>query len=418
MWELNDGQVETIIEGIYSRTDVVFVEVKATSPAKQWTKGHLESLKPLTNSVDLTHQNNRGENLLIGEVTIGLTLKNAKNKVLAQFWTLIFSNFIKTLAISFVMVILFEKLVARHLTAIAQHVSHNSWLCSESNLALQRTITTQPDHLDEIVSAVNLAKSTIQQKYNTLEAEIKYRKTIESELKENATKLLGANKEQAEFTYAISHDLKSPSNTISMLLAEIEIAEGDNFSDDGKEFLDMAKKTARRMQILVDDILQYSNTIDDGSNKKNVDLSRVAVEIIEDLRADIRDSSAEVSIGYLPTIQGIEIQLRMLLQNFLSNAIKFKRENIPPVIEIDSTVDHAEGITIVSIKDNGIGIPLQHRDRVFGLFKRLHTQTNYEGSGIGLALCRRIVINHKGTIQIKANADQGTIFVISLPVSS
>ncbi|MFK7994342.1 MAG: transporter substrate-binding domain-containing protein [Granulosicoccus sp.] len=224
------------------------------------------------------------------------------------------------------------------------------------------------------------------------------------ELGELVKNLELTNREQAEFTYAVSHDLKSPSNTIGMLISELD--EEGSLGENGQQVLSDMKVTNSRMGQTVKDVLDYSRVIHNELQVETVDCNEMIDMIIKDLKADVLEADAEITRTQLPTLQGHTMQLRILFQNLISNAIKFRSPDRSPVIEI--TADSLPLGTRITVSDNGIGIPSEHRERVFGMFFRLYVHSEYEGTGLGLAICRRVVLNHGGDISAKAGPDGGT----------
>jgi signal transduction histidine kinase len=225
-------------------------------------------------------------------------------------------------------------------------------------------------------------------------------------------------REQADFTYAISHDLKSPANTIGLLLHEIE-REAASLSPDGAEFLAMAIETVRRMQTLVDSVLNYSRAAGHTAPDTSVPLDTAVSEALADLKADIALSGAEVGCtGPFPPVRGDAVLIRLLVQNLVSNAIKFHQPEKPPSVTISCDSPDVEGRVRLSVADNGIGIADADRDRIFGLFQRLHLADEYPGAGIGLALCRRIVTGVGGDIRVRSQPGKGSTFDVLLPAKA
>ena len=220
------------------------------------------------------------------------------------------------------------------------------------------------------------------------------------------------NREQAEFTYAISHDLKSPSNTIALLGSELEIALGPQLDDDAAELLSLIRKTAARMGTMIEDILAYARCLDHQVPDDRIDLNGVFVELLEDLRFDITQSDAEITVDDMPTIFGEPMQVKLLFQNLVSNALKFRQADRTPRVTVRSEVTR-DGVD-VTVRDNGIGISPEHFDRIFELFQRRYTLDAYPGSGIGLALCKRIATNLGGTIRLTSQPGSGSAFTVSL----
>ena len=186
------------------------------------------------------------------------------------------------------------------------------------------------------------------------------------------------------------------------------------------------RNAAARMSALIEDILSFSRVSSKGREFVNVDLKTIATEVVNDLEVRIGDTGAKVEIGQLPIIQADAMQMRQLLQNLIANAIKFHREGVPPIIKISSVTEVVEIDQIdkhaklkycrVEIKDNGLGFDEKYLDRIFAVFQRLHNRESYEGTGIGLAVCRKIVERHSGTITATSKLGSGSTFIISLPI--
>lgn len=220
-----------------------------------------------------------------------------------------------------------------------------------------------------------------------------------------------ANREQAEFTYAVSHDLKSPSNTIGMLIQELAEVEGIGL--EAKNVLNDMSATNERMRLLVDDVLVYSKIVDSETERVGVDLNMVVDNVRRDLSADIVEADATIMTSHLPSVIGQKTQLTMLLQNLIANAIKFRAPDRSAKVEITS--ESEPGLIRIVVSDNGIGIPKEFHDRVFGLFQRLHNRSKYDGTGLGLAICKRIMMTHNGQIHIGPGIAGGTAFILTFP---
>lgn len=226
-----------------------------------------------------------------------------------------------------------------------------------------------------------------------------------------------ANDELRSFAYSISHDLKAPSNTIDMLLQEMLSVDQGNLSEDQRDLIDMAQQTAGQMRRLVEDMLAYTRLIGEQLNWETVSLRDVVAAIEELLAALISGSGAEIRVDDdLPVVQGHPAQIRTLVQNLVENAIKYRDPDRPPVITISRTKVDRPGVTGFAVSDNGIGIAPEHQARVFELFKRLHRADEVAGIGLGLTLCRRVVLNHGGEIRLASEPGQGTTFTVQLPM--
>lgn len=219
--------------------------------------------------------------------------------------------------------------------------------------------------------------------------------------------------EQSDFTYAMSHDIKAPIFTLKTLLNEL----GPLFEEDNSEehaiFLEKALQTTDRMEQKTTDILKYAYMGRERNELERIDLNEVASEVIADLSGIIQSSDAHITIGELPTIVANGYYMRLLFQNLLSNALKFQPEGQKPEIEIKAQSDVYE--TVIDITDNGIGVDEKYQDQIFKLFGRLHTQKDFPGTGLGLALSAKVVSYMNGEISIQSKVGKGTTFSITLP---
>lgn len=220
-------------------------------------------------------------------------------------------------------------------------------------------------------------------------------------------------REQQDFTYAISHDLRTPANTVRMILDEVSV-EKDKLSADSRELLGEGFETLDRMAEQIEDVLSYSRMVHRDNPQERVSLSEIAEDAAADLGALLRETGGRIDIGGLPEVTGDKAQLRSLFLNLLGNALKFKRPEEPPLVRVRMEPSEDSQVQFY-VEDNGIGIESQHQKSVFELFQRLHLRTEYPGSGIGLTLCRRVVENHGGNISIVSDGKTGTIFTITLP---
>lgn len=235
-----------------------------------------------------------------------------------------------------------------------------------------------------------------------------------AELEHVNHQLRETNQEQAEFTYSISHDLMSPLNTISSMLDILEEDLPEDTDEDTLFSLDAARLTSRRMHQIVKDILEYSQTIGGEPEFSRVDLRDVILTLLDDMKSDIKTHGVTMDVGDLPHFFGCATQLRVLFQNILSNAIKFRHTARAPMISISAHWMEQGEFLEISVSDNGIGISKEHFERIFGIFQRLHTYSEYPGTGLGLTLCKRVAANHGGHIDVYSELGVGTSFKISL----
>jgi len=233
-----------------------------------------------------------------------------------------------------------------------------------------------------------------------------------TERRERRRKLEESNERLEQFAYAASHDLQEPLRMVSSYLSLVERRYADELDEDGREFIEFAVDGAERMREMIDALLKYSRVETRGDPFEPVDLEEVYEDAIQDLEVKIVESGAEIEAEPLPDVYGDEGQLRQVLQNLLSNAIEYSEDG-PPQVGVDAERDGDRWI--VSVSDEGIGIEPEHADRVFEVFNRLHTREEHEGTGIGLALCRRIAERHGGEIWVESEPGDGSTFYFTVP---
>ena len=234
----------------------------------------------------------------------------------------------------------------------------------------------------------------------------------QDELEAANAELARSNEDLAQFAYVASHDLKEPLRMVSSYCELLATRYTDKVDDAGREYIRYATEGATRMRSLIDDLLIYSRIGRGGTDRAPVDLRSVVDEALDNLTSAIEEAGAEIEIGDLPALAGYRIDLVRLFQNLIGNAVKFRSDD-PPRIRIDAQV--RGGFAEIRVSDNGIGIAPEFQDQVFGVFKRLHKRTEYDGTGIGLAICEKIVAQMGGKIGIESEVGAGTTFVITLP---
>jgi PAS domain S-box-containing protein len=236
--------------------------------------------------------------------------------------------------------------------------------------------------------------------------EITKRKQIENELRR-------ANQDLEQFAYSASHDLQEPLRSVKIFSELLSGRHSDKLDDEALDFLGNVRDGARRMEMLVRDLLAYTQASIVEGDPDYVDATAAMHSAIANLAGAIAETGAAVDFEPLPSVRIHKIQLQQLFQNLIGNAIKYHRQGIPPVVHTTARREH--GNWIFSITDNGIGIEAQFKERIFGLFKRLHTGDEYSGTGIGLALCQRIVERHHGRIWVESEPGEGSTFHFTLP---
>ncbi len=237
-----------------------------------------------------------------------------------------------------------------------------------------------------------------------------------------------SNTELQQFAYVASHDLQEPLRKIEAFGERLQQVCGDQLSEKGAEYMGRMMNATQRMRRLINDLLSYSRVATQTQPMTLIDLGGVLRDVLLDLEVRIQNSQAQVETGSMPLIEADPMQMRQLFQNMIGNALKFQRPGIPPVIGIRASgMDEPDGPEYpeftnhawvrIRISDNGCGFEDKFKERIFEVFQRLHGRNEYEGSGIGLAICRRIVERHHGKIEAASAPDQGATFTITLPAA-
>lgn len=241
-------------------------------------------------------------------------------------------------------------------------------------------------------------------------------KRLYHELEKNIEKLANSNSELEQFAYVASHDLQEPLRMITGFLNLIEKKYEDQLDNDIKSYIHYAVDGATRMKQIILDLLEFSKIGSEETPTENVDLNNVVNNVLILHKKQISEINANVIYSDLPILNCHGVLIRQIFQNLLSNALKYHSENEKPTIQINYHSNEEE-VTFI-IKDNGIGIPDSQRDKIFNIFHRLHSKEKYSGTGMGLAMTKKIIENLKGKIWVTANSPQGSIFTFTLPIST
>jgi PAS domain S-box-containing protein len=250
----------------------------------------------------------------------------------------------------------------------------------------------------------------------------------EEKLRHSSMQLERSNRELQDFAYVASHDLQEPLRKIVVFGERLKEKCSDGLSEEGQDYLSRMSKAAARMQVLISDLLAFSRITTKAQPFTAVDLSKAANDVIVDLDARVEQLHGRIEVGPLPIIQAEQVQMRQLLMNLISNSLKFRQPDEPPVVKIEAKIISAprpraakgaapEELCQVTIIDNGIGFEEKYLDRIFNVFQRLHTRGEYDGTGMGLAIVKKIVLYHGGEITATSKPGHGSTFVVTLPVS-
>ncbi|HEY9845650.1 MAG TPA: ATP-binding protein, partial [Candidatus Caenarcaniphilales bacterium] len=260
-----------------------------------------------------------------------------------------------------------------------------------------------------LTPAGNVAGGTVN--FVGVARDVTERKHVEEELKALTRQLAKSNQELSDFARVASHDLQEPLRKIQAFSDRLRTK--NLVASEGQPYLERMQSAAARMSSLITDLLALSRVTTKVQPFVPIDLTKLAQEVVSDLEIRIEEVKAKVELGALPVIEADPLQMRQLFQNLIGNALKFQRPGVPPVVSVwgSCTSDKC----IFTIADNGIGFDKKYKERIFNVFERLHGRSDYEGTGVGLAICRKIVERHGGTVSADSTPGAGATFTISLP---
>jgi len=238
------------------------------------------------------------------------------------------------------------------------------------------------------------------------------RRLAEEALVAKTAELERSNADLQSFAYAASHDLQAPLRAVTSFLQLLKRGHTERLDDEGRDYVDMALGGAVRMNKLIQALLVFSRAGSGGVTLERVDPAQAVAAAMDNLVVPIEESAASIRVGPLPIVTADGDQLVTLFQNLIGNALKYHRPDVPPVVEVG--VSGRTGRPVFFVRDNGIGIDTRHFERIFGIFARLHTEAEFAGSGVGLALCKRIVERHHGRIWVESEPGAGCTFRFTL----
>jgi PAS domain S-box-containing protein len=247
-----------------------------------------------------------------------------------------------------------------------------------------------------------------EQRYKSLHAELELR------VRDRTAELERKNRELQEFAFVASHDLSEPLRKVQAFGSLLAAKNADCLGEESRDYIARMTGAANRMQELLDALLRYSRIDTKGQEFKPTRLDDVVQDVTSDLEVGIRKAGAHVETGPLPTVMGDPNQMRQLFQNLIANAIKYRRIEVRSFIKVRA--EESDGTCRISVEDNGIGFDEKYLEKIFQPFQRLHGRNEYPGTGIGLAICRKIVERHGGTITAKSIVGKGSTFLVTLPV--
>jgi light-regulated signal transduction histidine kinase (bacteriophytochrome) len=277
-----------------------------------------------------------------------------------------------------------------------------------------------------LTTAVNVTEQILTRK-KIEESEAELQKRVEIRTKELATainELKRSNSHLEEFAHAASHDLKEPIRKIHFFTNRLKNQLSDKLNPEDERMFNRVENASQRMNTLIDDLLLYSHVTHKPHEKERIDLNEIISRLLEDLELEIDEKAAKIIVDNLPVVQGYKRQLQQLFHNLLTNALKYSQAGIAPLITIKSTLvkgtedglNQYKNYHLITVKDNGIGFGQEQAEKIFQMFQRLHGKNEYEGTGVGLSIARKVAENHNGKITAKSEKGEGASFNLYLPM--
>ncbi len=232
-------------------------------------------------------------------------------------------------------------------------------------------------------------------------------------IEQHARQLEALNKELEAFSYSVSHDLRAPLRAIDGYTKLLEEDFYSLFDEDGKRALTAVQRNARKMEVLIDDLLAFAKLGKASVSKSDIDMSAMIQDVLADLQKQV-EHKAEIKTGTLHPVKGDHALIKQVVINLVSNGIKYSSKKEKPIVEITSTKQNNE--VVYTVRDNGEGFDMKYADKLFGVFQRLHRSDEFEGTGVGLAIVHRIISKHGGSVHAEAEVGKGATFTFRLPV--
>jgi len=339
---------------------------------------------------------------------IGTVMIRAKiiafNEILINYVKVAGSVLLGALLVAFIVSAFFQQQITQRIQFL---VNKTKEITSTGNYS-NRVYLGGADEIGILSKEFNNMLDQIQKMQNSLKDA---NSDLEARVKERTAKLERSNQELEQFAYVASHDLQEPLRTISNFVSLLEKKYPKNGDDDNYRYFQFIMRATSRMQNLIKDLLEISRV---GRNVQfsMVDCNKIILDLIAEMEVSIKENNAGIHFFNLPVLIASEIELKRVFQNLISNALKFKNKNAAPSITIRSQENENEFIFMV--EDNGIGIKPEHTNKIFNIFQRLHSNTEYPGTGIGLATCKKIVALHNGRIWVESAFDVGTTFYFTI----
>lgn len=428
LWLGDTPLVRSQLRGLVNYRDIALAEI--TPPGQQViTVG--TPPPPATATIEKRVEVTRsfhGQEVPLGTLVVTVDLSILRHEWQTDMLGIFVTQMLQITLLAGCLMILYQRLVGRRIDHIATRLDlarhriggnlsdsmpvASSRTGDELDLlaaTLDQLLAEQTHHMCQLGDAHDLLEQRVADRTQALSAEV-------AEHQRTRTELARSNQDLEQFAYAVSHDLQEPLRMVASYLQLLVRRYGGRLDSDADEYIGFAVDGAKRMHRMINDLLEYSRVHTLGVDRQPTDSAEALGIALNNLELVLQDHRARISIDVLPVVAADSGQLIRLFQNLLGNALKYCSEDRIPEIEIGSEQQGSDWV--FHIRDNGIGIEPEHFERIFGVFQRLNKNHRFEGTGIGLALCKRIVERHGGSIWVQSQPGEGSTFFFSLPVAA
>lgn len=408
VWDFDQQQVKRALDALILLPNIVLVKVDATDTHTQWRADKELSRNVVTRTYSLRHEV-RGIDTEIGTLDVVASLDGIYRQVLTSAVSIILSNGLKTFLVALFMVYLIRRLITSRLEKMARKVH----ALIPRILPLRQVLEAEPQPIPASLDELDAVDWTLDKTAEDLGIAATALTELNAKLE---TRVEERTRELEAFSYTISHDLRAPLRAIDgfskILLEDYE----SKLDDEGKRLLQVVRSNTARMGQLIDDILEFSRMGRREMGASSVDMESLVRSVFSDLQSTVAERDLRLEIKALPVARGDRAMIRQVLENLLTNAIKFSLPRDSALIEVSATVTGGE--CLYCVKDNGVGFDMRYVDKLFNVFERLHSTHEFEGTGIGLAIVKRIVTRHGGRVWAESRLGEWTAVYFSLALAS
>lgn len=404
VWDFDQEQVQRALDALTLLPNIAQVTITTPGARTQWNAGRSISSNFVTQTYSLRHEV-RGTDTEIGSLNVIASLDGIYRQVMASAVSIILSNGLKTFLVALFMVYLIRRLITTRLEKMALKVH----TLIPGILPLRLVVEHEPQPIPESLDELDAVDWTLDKTAEDLGIAVAALTELNAKLEHRVEE---RTQEIESFAYTVSHDLRAPLRAIdgfSKILVEDYESQLD---DEGRRLLNVVRANTARMSTLIDDILEFSRMGRREMGTVTVNMENLVRSVFKDLQSSVGERNLSLDIKALPAAMGDHAMLRQVIENLLTNAIKFTQPRESALIEVSATTEGGE--CIYSVSDNGVGFDMHYVGKLFNVFERLHSIHEFEGTGIGLAIVKRIVTRHGGRVWAESQLGERTAIYFTL----